>query len=457
MGWHLCENKCLEDRTSLARLSSYRWAPNSLYHRGGQDVDICIWQMMDRAAPQTQILDCLEDLHRNSHISTEKFRKMTSWVLANTDASFLDVGVVNVQASRTPLGGRSEEGPARMDADKLAADVTAAEERMAQLWDFDVGRYRRYSEFDPKRRMPSQLLAFQQLKFRLSSNVPLLVAIVAPAGFGKSELLSAWLSWLKMRRYLWAVCGITGVAASQLEGSTVHNLMLLRADGTSGLPSHPQKQDELMRTQGLLIDEALMGSELLFSQVADLLREYPLQEQLRRPGAVSKFGYRDIIIGGDVRQLPPASTECPMPYWASTSFYEDFEMMVLTEDRRHERDLPMQQVKELLAWGGVESLDNLDTEAPAWPVHPLVMSYVTNGYLRGWGLSGDTVNLEVGTAIFGRRADVNRWNDACRSQIETKFGEECEAVDIHGLFLSSDAQRQHFTPPCFQGNGGMCM
>ena len=64
---------------------------------------------------------------------------------------------------------------------------------------------------------------------------------------------------------------------------------------------------------------------------------------------------------------------------------------------------------------------------------------MTEGYLRGWGLSGATVDLELGTAIFGRRADVNRWNDACRLQIETKFGDECEAIDIHGLTYYADA------------------
>eukprot|EP00973_Karenia_brevis_P048206 6690311-Karenia_brevis.AAC.1 len=68
----------------------------------------------------------------------------------------------------------------------------------------------------------------------------------------------------------------------------------------------------------------------------------------------------------------------------------------------------------------------------AWPVHPDVMSFIVNGYLRGWGLSGANVDLDVGTALFARRTDVHRWNTQCVAQIESKHGEDCDAVDVYG-------------------------
>ena len=61
-----------------------------------------------------------------------------------------------------------------------------------------------------------------------------------------------------------------------------------------------------------------------------------------------------------------------------------------------------------------------------------MQTFVLDGYVRGWGLSGAQVDLDVGTAIFARRTDVTRWNGSCVQQIERTFGEKCDAVDVHG-------------------------
>ena len=73
-----------------------------------------------------------------------------------------------------------------------------------------------------------------------------------------------------------------------------------------------------------------------------------------------------------------------------------------------------------------------DAAAP-WPVHDEVKEYIINGYLQGWGLCGQNVDVDVGTALFGRRADVRRWNEDCVAQVEAKYGDRCEAIDIHGF------------------------
>ena len=48
------------------------------------------------------------------------------------------------------------------------------------------------------------------------------------------------------------------------------------------------------------------------------------------------------------------------------------------------------------------------------------------------GFSLANVDLEIGTAIFALNKDVEIWNDRCVRQIEEKYGDICEAVDIHG-------------------------
>ena len=80
--------------------------------------------------------------------------------------------------------------------------------------------------------------------------------------------------------------------------------------------------------------------------------------------------------------------------------------------------------------GGTIPLDNADPES-SWTVDQDVEDFVVDGYLRGWGLTGQNVSLDVGVALFPRRADVDRWTIDAVLQIERKFGESCEGVDVH--------------------------
>ena len=90
---------------------------------------------------------------------------------------------------------------------------------------------------------------------------------------------------------------------------------------------------------GFIIDEAFMADEELMFTVINICFQLPLLEELRRPGAIPLFGYRDVILFGDFRQLPPASGR--QPFWATETFQSFFEIFILREDRRHERDAAM--------------------------------------------------------------------------------------------------------------------
>jgi len=106
-------------------------------------------------------------------------------------------------------------------------------------------------------------------------------------------------------------------------------------------------------------------------------------------------------------------------------------MFRLRADRRHERDLEMQALKKKFAWGGTLPQNDISVDK-TWPVDDDVISFVTEGYLRGWGLTAENVDLDVGTGLFPRRADVRRWNEGCIRQIERRFGDVCEGADVHG-------------------------
>ena len=60
----------------------------------------------------------------------------------------------------------------------------------------------------------------------------------------------------------------------------------------------------------------------------------------------------------------------------------------------------------------------------------MVITFVEEGYLRGWNLSGSNVDLEHGTALFATRTEVDRWNTNCIEQIERNF--VTEGIDIVG-------------------------
>ena len=67
--------------------------------------------------------------------------------------------------------------------------------------------------------------------------------------------------------------------------------------------------------------------------------------------------------------------------------------------------------------------------------------YITEGYLRGWGITGNDVELDVGTALAPRKCDVERWNNQCVTRIESLYGHQCEAIDVHGTTPHASAKK----------------
>ena len=228
----------------------------------------------------------------------------------------VDEGSLHLQPGQIPITNAWDAPHKLMSKEKLQCKLQELEDRFQMLWDQDESCYKKWYDFQQPMQIPSQHLAFQQLKFRYERHEPLLVALVAPAGFGKSELISAWLHWIRLKGQTWEVCATTGVAAVQMGGCTLHHLLMCRADGTTDVVSDTDQRKKLQRIQGLAIDEAMMVEEKIMLTLMSVLQQVPLLPELRRKNALPKFGYRDVIIGGDLRQLPPASPDATVPFWA---------------------------------------------------------------------------------------------------------------------------------------------
>ncbi len=64
-----------------------------------------------------------------------------------------------------------------------------------------------------------------------------------------------------------------------------------------------------------------MAEQNIMFQLAEVLQVVPLLPSLRRVAAdkaIPLWGYRDMFLCGDVRQLPPASGE--PPFWSTKTF-----------------------------------------------------------------------------------------------------------------------------------------
>lgn len=131
------------------------------------------------------------------------------------------------------------------------------------------------------------------------------VFLTGPAGSGKTHLLNSYVQYLQGRRAPVAVTASTGIAATHLNGRTIHSWAGL------GLASELNKtelkkvtrskkvRDRIGHTQTLIIDEISMldAKRLdLVDQVCRAVRKSPLP-----------FGGIQVVVSGDFFQLPPVS------------------------------------------------------------------------------------------------------------------------------------------------------
>ena len=125
-----------------------------------------------------------------------------------------------------------------------------------------------YSEIIPPRRVPTQFLAYQQLQYRYEDkSAPFLVCCVAPAGFRKSTLISAWLHWLYVNhKEKWQTLAPTGIASTQVSGATIHAALLLTADGKSTLHDNHEQLKRFKSTPGFIFDECMMLNQKIMTQ-----------------------------------------------------------------------------------------------------------------------------------------------------------------------------------------------
>jgi ATP-dependent DNA helicase PIF1 len=132
------------------------------------------------------------------------------------------------------------------------------------------------------------------------------VFLTGSAGTGKTYLLNQYIDYLKERDIALAITAPTGIAASHINGMTIHSFFgigIRESVDEYFLDSLVQKEflhKRLSKLKVLIIDEISMVSPELFNSIDKILRAFKYSNE--------PFGGVQLIISGDFFQLPPISS-----------------------------------------------------------------------------------------------------------------------------------------------------
>ncbi len=239
------------------------------------------------------------------------------------------------------------------------------------------------------------------------------VFLTGSAGTGKTYLLNKYIEYLKNRKITPVVLAPTGIAASHINGSTIHSFFGLGVRETvdEGFVNFLIRQkfieNRLSRLRVLIIDEVSMISPELFRTIDKILRKFK--------GSSEPFGGVQLVLSGDFFQLPPISKSLKEEkfIWQTTLWGSaDLKICYLSEKFRHSDS----------------SLINILDEIRGGCVSEESMEVFRSCYKRKF-----PNNFKV-TRLYTHNADVDRINEEELNRIEGDlmiFDSEDEGVKHH--------------------------
>ena len=149
----------------------------------------------------------------------------------------------------------------------------------------------------------SQKRAFEWISNNIErSKSQILGAIIGAAGCGKSYVMGAMVAYLKQNNLVVAKLAPSGVAASLIKGTTIHNFFKLDITGKSTLENGTVDSCMVKKTDVIITDEFAMIDCQIFLTIEHLCRRFTTKDGRYKP-----WGGRHVILFGDPAQLPPVS------------------------------------------------------------------------------------------------------------------------------------------------------
>jgi ATP-dependent exoDNAse (exonuclease V) alpha subunit len=162
------------------------------------------------------------------------------------------------------------------------------------------------------------------------------VFLTGPPGSGKTYVLNKYISFLKNNEISVAVTASTGIAATHMNGRTIHSWSGLGIKETlsqrdlNKLNSNRRIKKRIKKAEVLIIDEISMMHAYQIDIVDRICREMK--------GDVRPFGGMQVVFSGDFFQLPPIGGESRESKFITESYVwkeMDIKVCYLSEQYRH--------------------------------------------------------------------------------------------------------------------------
>lgn len=202
------------------------------------------------------------------------------------------------------------------------------------------------------------------------------ILITGSGGVGKSTVLKKIINYYKRNKKNIAVTASTGVAASLINGTTLHSCLKIGIankpvnDLYDSLISKVNKSDynRLKKLDVLIIDEISMIDDKLFTKIAGYLS---LIKNIKKP-----FGKIQIILCGDFYQLPPIKND----YCFKSKIWDKLKIKVveLKKQMRQLDDIKLQNILENIKKNNItdsiyEELEKLQNNKLNNTIRPTIM------------------------------------------------------------------------------------
>ncbi len=161
------------------------------------------------------------------------------------------------------------------------------------------------------------------------------VFLTGPPGSGKTFLLNKYIDYLKENNKSVAVTASTGIAATHLNGTTLHSWSglgikeTLTKNDIKKLMKKPYLRKHYKKTKILIIDEISMLTAAQFDAVDRACQQFKASFQT--------FGGMQVVCSGDLFQLPPINKSGTEKFVVESKAWKNMDMKIcyLEEQHRH--------------------------------------------------------------------------------------------------------------------------
>lgn len=261
-------------------------------------------------------------------------------------------------------------------------------------------------------KVTDQWRCYSEIIEALQSGRRLRLLVQASAGTGKSYVMTTVMLWCAIHGKKSQAAAPTGIAASNIDiegvpqccATTLHAMFDLDVDLSTKLDfakTADKRVKKLLELEVLLLDEISMIDTDAWLAMAELLS---IVDHTRRPDArdnADALGSLAVILFGDYKQLPPATSKPPFVVLPMIAETFDFRVLrqnrrVCTDDARKEELEEFHGVLHDISWGRASER---------------VKRFCVASYVRGARVgSAERCELEGSTGVFTKRRYRDRWN-----------------------------------------------